>query len=675
MANLIGKTLGQYEIREKIGQGGMAQVFKAYQPGLDRFVAVKVLSPSLAEEPGFTQRFQREAHSAARLHHPHILEVYDFGLQDNYNYLVMRYVEKSRTLGDLIREGAPLDRLITYIIQVADALNYAHQQGIVHRDVKPGNILIDGKWALLTDFGLAKIREASSQLTATGIGLGTPAYMSPEQASGTGVDHRTDIYALGVILYRILTGTVPHDAPTPFAILAKRCSEPVPSLRETKPDIPESLNHVVLRSLSMIPGDRYPTATHFADALKKAEDDPGYREESITALLATESETALFDRVGDAADVTIATHGKAPLGKTTARRNSLILIAGGVLAAVIVVGALLFLLLSLRGGGGSSAAQPLDQSETPAGAQVVAPISQTEASASPSNTPSPVPPGIPSATARTDLEVRSGPGDEYGLLGYLPEGAMAEIVSRDREGKWWQIKFSLSAAGVGWIRAGSDFSEATDADNVPIAPAPPTPTPIPVPDTPTSTASSASDTLALTATPVPDTPTSTATPTRVVPTATPVTPASPTARKSPTLPAGQFALLKPASTSEPSYGMTEFEWQWTSPLGADQGFEVRVWREGEPPAGVHNAVEDNKNGKVVALGNNTYRLAVDIRDAYGVQGRSGEYLWTVVLVQISPDYKDLGIQAAPGRLRFEAGGGGGDEGGGGGGGNGGGLNP
>ncbi len=665
MANLIGKTLGQYEIREKVGQGGMAQVFKAYQPGLDRFVAVKVLSPSLAEEPGFTERFQREAHSAARLHHPHILEVYDFGLQDNYNYLVMRYVENSRTLGNLIREGAPLDRLITYIIQVADALNYAHQRGIVHRDVKPGNILIDGKWALLTDFGLAKIREASSQLTATGIGLGTPAYMSPEQASGTGVDHRTDIYALGVILYRILTGTVPHDAPTPFAILAKRCSEPVPSLRETKPDIPESLNHVVLRSLSMIPGDRYPTATHFAEALKKAEEDPEYREESITTLLATEAGTAVFDRAGDAGAVTVASHGATPFGRAAARRNNLILIAGGALAAVVLVGALLFLLLSLGGGGGSSAAQPLDQSETPASGQVVAPISQTEASALPTNTP--VPPGTPSAVARTDLEVRGGPGDEYELLGYLPAGAAAEIVSRDQERQWWQIKSSLSAAGVGWIRAGSDFSEATDTENVPIALAPPTPTPLPVPDTPTSTASSASDTL----TPVPDTPTSTATPTRAVPTATPGTPAPPTATRIPSQPAGQFTLLEPASLENPSYGPTEFEWQWNGPVGADQGFEVRVWREGEPPAGVHDAVQDNKNGKVVALGNNTYHLSVDIRDAAGVQGRSGEYLWTVVLVQISPDYKDLGIQATPGHLRFEAGGGGGDEGGDGGGG----LNP
>jgi hypothetical protein len=128
-------------------------------------------------------------------------------------------------------------------------------------------------------------------------------------------------------------------------------------------------------------------------------------------------------------------------------------------------------------------------------------------------------------------------------------------------------------------------------------------------------------------------------------------------------PAGQFTLLKPASPDEPTYGPTQFEWRWTGAVGASQGFEVRVWREGEPPAGVHNAELDNHNGRVVALGNYTYRLSVDITDAYGVQGRGGEYLWTVALVQIDPEYRDLGMQATPGRLRFEAGGDGDDDGG------------
>ncbi len=655
MENLIGKTLGQYEIREKIGRGGMAHVYKAYQPGLDRFVAVKVLSPALAEEEGFTERFQREALSVARLHHPNILEVYDFGAQESYNYLVMRYVEDSRTLGDLIQEGASIDRLINYIIQVADALNYAHERGVIHRDVKPSNILISGRWALLADFGLAKIAATSSQLTGTGVGIGTPAYMSPEQASGANlVDHRTDIYALGVILYRILTGSVPHNAPTPFAILARRCSEPVPSLREVNPDVPESLDHVVLRSLATEPDGRYSSAIHFAEALRKAREDPSYQERATITIPTEQGETGLVSGSADGGKATVASQGEMPASaKVAARRKNLILIFGGVAAAVIAAGALVFLLLSVVAGSGIFAAQP----KTSPNAELPAAAFETETPTLPTETPvpTPIPPGTPSAIARTDLAVRSGPGDDYELLGYLPEGAMAEIISRDRAGGWWQIKTSLAAEGVGWIRAGPNFSEATGADNLPIALAPPTPTgtATPTPSAPPPTATS-----------VPNTPIPTNTPIRPASTATPTAPpAPPTATKVPITAAGQFTLLKPISLDEPTFGPTEFEWQWNGTLGSDQGFEVRVWREGEPPAGVHNAVEDNKNGKVVVLGNDTYRLTVDIRDAYGVQGRSGEYLWTVVLVQISPEYKDLGTQATPGRLRFEAGGGGEDEGG------------
>ncbi|GAB4421711.1 MAG: hypothetical protein Fur0044_19370 [Anaerolineae bacterium] len=203
------------------------------------------------------------------------------------------------------------------------------------------------------------------------------------------------------------------------------------------------------------------------------------------------------------------------------------------------------------------------------------------------------------------------------------------------------------------------------SENVPIALAPATPTP-----TFTLTPTIEPVTPAATATVIAEVPTATATATQPRPTATPtdqVVVFVPTATSLPVIPAGQITLLKPVSLNEPSYGQTEFEWQWSGPLQPDQGFEVRVWREGEPPAGVHNAIEDNLKGNVVALGNNTYRLVVNIRDAYGVKGRSGEYQWTVVLIQISPEYKDLGIQAPAGRLRFEAGGGGGGRDGGGGG--------
>jgi serine/threonine protein kinase len=233
MSELIGRTLGQYRIVEKIGQGGMATVYKAYQPGLDRYVALKVLPPLHAREPGFGERFRREAKAIANLNHPNILPVHDFGQEGEYSFITMRYIEGARTLKEVMAGSLSLNQVTHLIGQVAAALDYAHRQGVIHRDVKPSNVLMDGDWALLTDFGLAKMTEASVKLTGTGVGIGTPAYMSPEQGQGLPVDHRTDIYSLGVVLFEMLTGRIPHDAETPFAIIVKRMSEPLPLPRSS----------------------------------------------------------------------------------------------------------------------------------------------------------------------------------------------------------------------------------------------------------------------------------------------------------------------------------------------------------------------------------------------------------------------------------------------------------
>jgi uncharacterized protein YgiM (DUF1202 family) len=644
MKDLIGKFLGQYELVEKIGQGGMAHVFKAYQSNLDRFVAIKVLSPILAEEPGFTERFQREARAVARLHHPNILQVYDSGIEDKYNYIVMHYVQQSRTLHHLIKEGAPLEQLFDCITQVAAALNYAHQQGVIHRDVKPSNILIDGQWALLSDFGLVKVTQSSSHLTHTGVGMGTPAYMSPEQASGSAVDHRTDIYALGIILHRILTGTVPHNAKTPMAIMVKRSTEPITPPRQIKPDIPQSLEQVVLRSLAKEPDIRYSTAIEFADALKKASTDSDYREPTLINV----------------PDATVLSSSGARLAERKQPNWGLIL--GGVGAVVIVLVLLVAGIFFLMNDG-----RPGTQSTPPAAiveeGQTGAIVLATDTPVPATQTPTLVKPGTPSVLAKSSVEVRNGPGDEYDLIGFLPEGAEAVITSRDQSTEWWQIQTTLSGDRVGWIKADADLINVADTNNVPIALAPPTPTPNNTstpplaPDTPAPTATAASSET--------PTPTSTATATQVTPTVAPATARPPTATPVPEVPTGQFTLLEPNSLEEPTYGLTEFKWQWGGSVPADQGFEVRAWREGEPPAGVHNAVLDNQNGKVKALGNNTYSLTVDITNAPSVRGRSGDYLWTVLLVQISPDYKELGVQASsPGHLRLAVPGGGGGGGGG-----------
>ena len=637
MNNLVGTIFGQYEIVEKIGQGGMAHVFKARQLNLDRYVAVKILSPSLAEQPGFAERFQREAHAVARLHHPNILQVYDYGVEDKYNYIVMRYVEGSKTLSDLIQENPPLDQIIDYIAQIADALGYAHERGVVHRDVKPSNVLIDGKWAYLGDFGLVKLAESSSHLTGTGVSIGTPAYMSPEQVNGSGkVDHRTDIFALGIILYKVLTGTVPHEAKTPIAVLVKRSTEPVTPIGKVKPMVPRSLQAVTMRSLAMEPDARYTSATDFATALKSAKEEAHLGDKTLT----------------DIEGATLPSGFKTPLPAaleqpaSTSRKMGFWLGLG--LLAILLLSGLIFFMRSWLGDDSSNVSQlptPSPEVSEDVGGVVAPPDDPTKTPMI--ETPTTLSNQTPSATMKSRHEVWSGPGEIYELIGYLPEGSVVQIVSRDESGGWWQINTTLTSSGVGWIPVGSDI-EVSNAENVPIALAPPTPTETTVPatNTPTPTATPKAE---------PTTATPTLTPTETVATPTPAATPQPRATPTTALPSGQFVLLTPISLDEPSFGPTEFEWQWSDPLAENQGFEVRVWLDGEAPSGVHNAVLDNKNGAVQALGNNRYRLNVDISEASGVRGRSGDYNWTVLLVQIEPEYKELGIQAVPpAQLRYAA---------------------
>lgn len=267
-ANLVGQTLGQYRIIEQIGAGGMATVFKAYQPGLNRDVALKILPPHFASQAGFSERFVREAQAIGNLHHPNILPVYDSGQDKGFSYLVMRYISNATTLVEEMKTTLTTERIIEVIGQVGDALDHAHKAGIIHRDVKPSNVLMDGKWALLSDFGLAKMVETSSDLTGSGVGIGTPSYMSPEQGMGREVDHRTDLYALGIILYEMLTGQVPHRAETPMATVLKRVNEPLPMPRSLNPDIPEAVERVLLKVLAPQPDDRYDNAAEMVQALK-----------------------------------------------------------------------------------------------------------------------------------------------------------------------------------------------------------------------------------------------------------------------------------------------------------------------------------------------------------------------------------------------------------------------
>ena len=336
MADLSGKTFGQYQLIEPISSGGMATIYKAYQPGLDRVVAIKVLPEFLLSQSGFLERFKIEAQAIAKLDQPHILPVYDYGEAERTPYLVMKYVP-SGTLKDLMAHG-PIDprQAASLLRQMAEALQHAHEQGIVHRDVKPSNVLLqDGKWALLMDFGLAKMMTGTSNITASGIGVGTPDYMSPEQAQGLPVDQRADIYSLGVVLYQMLSGEVPFHAETPMAVMLKHIVEAPPPLRTKNPDISPEIEQVVLNALAKSREDRYAHAVDFAAAYEAALDSaatlPSAQHPRLTSL---------------------------PVTPAIDQRRSPWLIVAGMIAALAVVIAIAALAQSNnRSDGGGSAVQ------------------------------------------------------------------------------------------------------------------------------------------------------------------------------------------------------------------------------------------------------------------------------------------------------------------------------
>ncbi|MCL6649848.1 MAG: protein kinase [Chloroflexi bacterium] len=266
-----GSHLGQYLIREQIGQGGMATIFRARQETLGRDVAIKVLPAYLAADPEYLARFRREATAIAQLQHPNILPVYDFGEQDGQTYIVMLLVPGGQTLRERLGAPLPFATILRLITQVGSALQYAHEQGIVHRDVKPSNILLGERdWALLSDFGIARMLQGSTHLTRTGVGIGTPEYMSPEQGQGAPVDGRADQYSLAVILYQMLTGKLPFVAETPVATVIQHITKPVPPPREINPALPPAVEAVVLMALSKDPNERYPSVSAFVDALTLA---------------------------------------------------------------------------------------------------------------------------------------------------------------------------------------------------------------------------------------------------------------------------------------------------------------------------------------------------------------------------------------------------------------------
>jgi serine/threonine-protein kinase len=266
-----GDNIGPYRIVEPLGQGGMATVFKAYHPALDRYVAIKVLHPAFKEDPNFNARFVREARIVAKLDHPNIVPIFDFAEQHGTPYLIMRFVE-GKTLKAVLREGLlPIPRVLAIVHPVTQALAYAHAQGILHRDIKPSNIIRanDGH-IFLTDFGLARIAQAGDSTMSQDMLIGTPQYISPEQARGESANERSDIYSLGVVLFEMFTGRVPFSADTPYAVIHDHIYTSLPLPTSIRPGLSKEIERVLLKCLAKEPEARYASTTELMDALEQA---------------------------------------------------------------------------------------------------------------------------------------------------------------------------------------------------------------------------------------------------------------------------------------------------------------------------------------------------------------------------------------------------------------------
>lgn len=280
MLSFSGRTLGRYQIVERLGSGGMADVYKAYDPQLGRYVAIKVISPSLQESDPLSNRIAQEARSLASFSHPNIVQIFDIGEEDGILYLVLEYVGDG-ILANYTGRPVAYQDAIRWLLPVARALEYAHQNGIVHRDVKPANILLRKGQPVLSDFGVSKALNRDRTLAKAALGFGTPLYMSPEQLKGQEVDARTDIYSLGVVLFELLTGFPPFQADNPLGVGMKHITELPPRLQDLVPSIPDSLQAIIDRALAKNPADRYLEMREMITDLERAAD--GINNDSSTS--------------------------------------------------------------------------------------------------------------------------------------------------------------------------------------------------------------------------------------------------------------------------------------------------------------------------------------------------------------------------------------------------------
>jgi serine/threonine-protein kinase len=314
----IPAKIGRYEVKSELGRGGMATVYRAFDPSFNREVAIKVLPREMMHDPQFRARFDREVKLVAGLEHPSIVPVYDVGDEDGQPYFVMRYMTGG-SLSNLISKGRmSVEDTARIVSKIAQGLAYAHKKGVIHRDLKPDNILFDDNGdPFISDFGIAKLAESTGSLTGSGV-IGTPAYMSPEQAQGSDIDGRSDVYGLGVIVYQMLSGHQPYNADTPMGVVVKHITEPVPEILSMVPNLPTEVDQVIRMSMAKDRTRRYPSAIDLAKALNMV----------------------AFGNEGDITSPNTAAF-RSGLYKTstpTSRGKTGLIVAGGIILLVLVVG-------------------------------------------------------------------------------------------------------------------------------------------------------------------------------------------------------------------------------------------------------------------------------------------------------------------------------------------------
>ena len=457
MQDYIGKHIDRYRVIERLGQGGMAVVYKAYDTRLERDVALKLIrTESIPQDQHdrLLKRFEREAKAQARFAHPHIVPAYDYGEFDATPYMVLAYLAGG-TLKERMSGVMPIPEALELVIAISDAVAYAHSMGVLHRDIKPSNILFSQEDVpMLTDFGIAKMLETTDvTLTGTGLGVGTPEYMAPEQWQGRALE-ASDQYALGVLLYELLTGEKPYTAETPLAVALKVMNDPLTPPKDLNPAIPEGVEKLLYKALARYPQDRYEDIATFQMVLKKQlekeADQAGENEATIlpksqTAKEEPQSEAATVDELASTPVESLPDWqegGQGQPAKSEERRVNgqpvwVLWTAAAVLAVVLMAGGMALMARDGRGSLLQAAAEPTEE----AVAQVEAPLSTATEQLSPTaiETPLPLSTETPEPTLTPTIEPTLGIGStkvnpvDGALLVYVPEGEFMRGSDEDTE--------------------------------------------------------------------------------------------------------------------------------------------------------------------------------------------------------------------------------------------------